>query len=124
MSERSDKQRFRDSQKMRMVIESWDLNGEALGRFMRTIGISSPELLSWREQMKDGLGNGKPPDRKSLKHYQNTIQLLEKEVRDLRLELELVKKSEEIRADAAAKREAQKSAALSARQSLKRKPQG
>jgi transposase-like protein len=94
MSEKDLVQRFKLIEKMRLVAESWHLRGENLGSFLRRNGISSPELLAWRSQMKDGLEEGLPVVRSEKKRYEAKIKRLEEEVRQLRVLNDLQKKAQ------------------------------
>ena len=96
MSEKDLVQRFRDTQKMNFVVESWDLRGEDLGRFLRENGLSSIEIMTWRDQMGEGLEEGKPLDKSVKKSLENRIKLLEEENRQLRVLNELQKKAQKL----------------------------
>jgi hypothetical protein len=109
MPEKDLTQRFVTKQKMRFVAQSWSLKGEELGRFLRRNGISFPELLSWREQMKDGMDDGKPLSRSYRRELQMKIDSLEKQLRQAHGIIELQKKVQEIRTEAAAKKLQKKS---------------
>ena len=41
--------------KMSLLWQSWRLNDEELGRFLRENGLVSSELEMWKEQMEEGL---------------------------------------------------------------------
>lgn len=100
MPEKDLTQRFSTKRRVAMVVESWNLSGEDLGRFLRKHGISSAELLSWREQMCDGLEEDKPLNRQLRKSLEQRIALLEKELEKARLQIELQKKVQNLVKDA------------------------
>jgi transposase-like protein len=92
MPEKDLTQRFKLVHKMRLVAESWKLKDEKLGHFLRTNGISSPELMAWRDQMQEGLEEGIPLPRSEKRRYKAQIARLEEEVRQLRVVNEIQKK--------------------------------
>jgi hypothetical protein len=109
MSEKSLNQRFHDSEKMRFVAQSWGLKEEAYGRFLRAHGLSSVELERWRQEMRDGLAEGKALPNSTKKQLENRIRLLEEENRLLRVENELQKKAQILEQEVAARRERERS---------------
>ena len=115
MPEKDLNQRFPTKKKMALVARSWGLKGRELGRFLRKNGISSPELMSWREQMKDGMDDGKPLSRSYRRELQQKIESLEKQLRQAHGIIELQKKVQEIRAESAAKRLQEKTAKKSSK---------
>jgi hypothetical protein len=115
MSEKDMNQRFRVARKMELVSESWHLAGKELGRFLRENGICSVELKSWREQMSDGLKNGKPIIRNEKRILENRIEALEEELRQAKVVIELQKKVQGLFAEKEAKSTALKSAKKSAK---------
>jgi len=119
MSEMNARVRFRTSQQMAMVAGSWGLKGEELGRFLRENGISSVELEGWKEQMKDGMDDGKPLDRQTKKTLLQRIALLEKELLRAQGMLVLQKKAQEIWAEDEAIKTAAKAAKSLSKQSKK-----
>jgi hypothetical protein len=89
-------QRFTIGKKISLLVESWNLEGENLGRFLRKNGISSPEILAWQECMHEGFEEGKPMARNTKKALENRIKLLEEEVRQLSLLNEIQKKVQNV----------------------------
>lgn len=81
MPEKDLNQRFSTQQKMRLVADSWHLKDEEYGRFLRRSGISSIEIESWREQMAEGMDEGKPISRGEKRSLQQRIELLKKELK-------------------------------------------
>ena len=111
--------RFRTSQQMAMVAQSWGLAGEDLGRYLRKNGISSSELKSWREQMKDGMDDGRPMDRLAKKKLNRRIEELEKELNTANGIIELQKKAQKIWEKDAVEKAQGKSEPSSSKQSKK-----
>ena len=108
-------QRFDTHQRMTMVADSWRLRGEDLGRFLRKNGISSPELESWRTQMKEGLDKGKPLARSYKRELEAKIERLKKELEKARAINELQKKAQKIWEEDAARKAQAKHAARSSK---------
>jgi transposase-like protein len=119
MSEKDLNQRFKLVHKMRLVAQSWDLRDEELGRFLRSNGISSPELMAWRDQMQEGLEEGLPVPRSEKRRYKAQIARLEEEVRQLRAVNEIQKKVQVLLEQEKVKSTAEKSERKSVRSSKK-----
>lgn len=92
MSNKFVKQRWKISQKLRFVAESWHLKGEVLGRYLRNKGIHSHDLKIWKEQMAMGIDSEKPVYSEERRHYKSKINRLEKELEEARAIIELQKK--------------------------------
>ena len=65
-------------EKLRLVLESFGLEGEQLGAFLRRHGVHEVELRDWRKTMLEGLGGGRPALRGT---DAKVIKNLEKELR-------------------------------------------
>ena len=77
---------------MRYVVEAWYLQGEELGRYLRSNGIRSEQLALWREQMKEGLEDNKLIACKTRRDYRRKIEKLEKELNEARVIIDIQKK--------------------------------
>jgi len=88
------KQRWQTFQKLRFVAESWHLEGQSLGAYLRSNGIHSTDIETWRIMMAAGLDENKPLLREERSQYEKRIKSLEAELAQANAILAIQKKSE------------------------------
>lgn len=108
MSKKFLKQRWRTSEKLRFIAESWHLKDEALGRFLRQKGLHTHDLKTWKEQMAMGIDGDKPVYLEERRWYKAKIKKLEKELKEAQIIIELQKKVKKLRLEAEARKQRSK----------------
>ena len=72
------------NQRIKFLVDSFYLYGEEYGVFLRQNGLYSHDVDQWREQMKNGLSEGRAV-------YKDERNRLEARIKELELELEQTK---------------------------------
>ena len=109
MSKKFVNQRWRTSEKMKLVAESWHLNDEALGQFLRQNGLHNHDLNTWKEQMVMGMDGNKPLYGEERRYYKDKIKKLEKRLKESEAIIELQKKVKNLISGAEAQKPQKKS---------------
>jgi transposase-like protein len=84
------------AKKIDLVVESWGLRGERLGRFLRAKGLYFSEIEHWREQLKRGLEKDHQMSSDSKRYYKAEIKKLKRELAEARVIIEVQKKVHKI----------------------------
>jgi len=78
MSKRPEDWTFEE--KIRVVMEAANLQGEALGSFLRKEGLHESQLLQWRKAMEEALAEGQKSFKKKKAQEAKQIRKLQKEL--------------------------------------------
>jgi hypothetical protein len=82
------------SEKLELVMQSWNLTGPALGAFIRNKGIYSSDLETWKNEMIEGLDGRRPLYKEAVRKHDSQVASLELKLRQTEAILEAKKKLE------------------------------
>ena len=117
---KEERHRFKTAVMMKILSNSWGLKGNELGTFLRMHGLTTHDILSWKQTVKDALESEKAVNPNSKKYYIDKIKKLEFELHEAREINDVQKKVQKILASAEAASIAKKPAKRSSA-SLKKK---
>ncbi len=96
MSEKSDKTRWKTKTKLKHLVDSFYLEDEKLGSYLRKNGLHTADLDTWKDEAFQALDGAKFMRNEERKRLQIKIKTLEKELEKANLKLEFQKKAQEI----------------------------
>jgi hypothetical protein len=101
--------RWKTPEMLNLLMGSWNLKGDELGGFLRMHGLTTHDIVSWKQILIDALESDLPVNPNSKKYFTSRIRALEEELREARLINDAQKKVQKILAKVEAENTLKKS---------------
>lgn len=88
--------KWKASQKLKHLVDSYHLKDIELGSYLRQHGLYSSDLKTWKQEAEYAFDGARPMRNEEKKRMEIRIKFLEKELEKANLKLELQKKIQEI----------------------------